>query len=74
MVQTTVQGGEDEGLGGGALFKPGNQAGILKAWGRLEEAMALLKKQEELCMELGETFRGEASQGNAVFGVHGGDS
>ena len=31
----------------------GNQAGILKAWGRLEEALALLKKQEALCLELG---------------------
>jgi hypothetical protein len=26
---------------------------ILKAWGRLEEAMALHKKQEALCVELG---------------------
>ena len=31
----------------------GNQAVILQAWGRLEEAMALLKKQEALCLELG---------------------
>jgi tetratricopeptide (TPR) repeat protein len=31
----------------------GNQALILKAWGRLEEAMALHKKQEALCLELG---------------------
>ena len=31
----------------------GNQALILKAWGRLEEALALLKKQEALCLELG---------------------
>jgi hypothetical protein len=31
----------------------GNQAVILKAWGRLEEAMTLLKKQEALCLELG---------------------
>jgi tetratricopeptide (TPR) repeat protein len=31
----------------------GNQALILKAWGRLEEALALLKKQEEICIELG---------------------
>jgi len=28
-----------------------NQALILQAWGRLEEAMALLKKQETLCLE-----------------------
>jgi hypothetical protein len=31
----------------------GNQARILRAWGRLEEAMALRKKQEALCLELG---------------------
>ena len=32
----------------------GNQAVILKAWGRLEEAMQLLKKQEAICIELGD--------------------
>jgi tetratricopeptide (TPR) repeat protein len=31
----------------------GNQALILQAWGRLEEAFELLKKQEALCLELG---------------------
>jgi tetratricopeptide (TPR) repeat protein len=31
----------------------GNQAVILRDWGRLEEAMALHKKQEALCLELG---------------------
>src|SRR5262249_4527974 len=31
----------------------GNQAVILQAWGRLEEALALLKKQEAICLELG---------------------
>jgi hypothetical protein len=31
----------------------GNQAGILHAWGRLEEALALRKKEEALCRELG---------------------
>ncbi len=31
----------------------GNQALILQAWGRLEEAMALHKKEEALCLELG---------------------
>ena len=30
-----------------------NQALILKDWGRLEEAMALHKKKEALCLELG---------------------
>lgn len=28
------------------------EALILRKWGRLEEALALLKKQEELCLEL----------------------
>ncbi|MEZ4647517.1 MAG: NB-ARC domain-containing protein [Candidatus Eisenbacteria bacterium] len=32
----------------------GNQALILRAWGRLEESMLLLKKQESLCEELGD--------------------
>jgi tetratricopeptide (TPR) repeat protein len=31
----------------------GNQALILQAWGRLEEAMALHKEEEALCLELG---------------------
>jgi hypothetical protein len=31
----------------------GNQALILQDWGRLEEAMALLQKQEALCLKLG---------------------
>lgn len=31
----------------------GNQALILKAWGRLEEALALHKKEEAICLELG---------------------
>ncbi|MGC2694700.1 MAG: NB-ARC domain-containing protein, partial [Candidatus Angelobacter sp.] len=31
----------------------GNQALILKAWGKLEEAMVLHKKQEAICLELG---------------------
>jgi tetratricopeptide (TPR) repeat protein len=31
----------------------GNQALILQAWGRLEEALALHKKQEAICLELG---------------------
>ena len=30
-----------------------NQALILQAWGRLEEAMALQKNEEALCLELG---------------------
>ena len=31
----------------------GNQALILQAWGRLDEALALLKKEEAICEELG---------------------
>jgi hypothetical protein len=31
----------------------GNQALILQDWGRLEEALALHKKQEAICLELG---------------------
>jgi tetratricopeptide (TPR) repeat protein len=36
----------------------GNQAVILQAWGRLEDAMALFKKQEELCLKLAENKDG----------------
>jgi hypothetical protein len=36
----------------------GNQALILQDWGRLEDAMALLKKQEAICLELGDRARG----------------
>jgi hypothetical protein len=32
----------------------GNQALILRAWGRLEEALALHKRQEAMCLELGQ--------------------
>ncbi|NUM36479.1 MAG: hypothetical protein HUU50_18210, partial [Candidatus Brocadiae bacterium] len=32
----------------------GNQALILKAWGKLDEAMTLLKKQEQICEQLGD--------------------
>jgi len=35
----------------------GNQALILQDWGRLEEAMALLKKQEAICLKLGKQER-----------------
>jgi tetratricopeptide (TPR) repeat protein len=31
----------------------GNQAAILKGWGRLEEALALYKKGETICLDLG---------------------
>jgi tetratricopeptide (TPR) repeat protein len=45
----------------------GNQALILKAWGRLEEAMALLKKQEALCLELGTKDSLQRSYGNQAL-------
>ena len=31
----------------------GNQALVLRRWGRLEEALELHKKQEAICLELG---------------------
>ena len=37
----------------GLQISYGNQAGILQDWGRLEEALALHKKEEALCLELG---------------------
>jgi tetratricopeptide (TPR) repeat protein len=45
----------------------GNQAVILQASGRLEEAMALQKKQEALCRELGNKDGLQASYGNQAL-------
>ena len=42
----------------------GNQALILQNLGRLEEAMALLEKQEALCLELGSKDVLQGSYGN----------
>lgn len=42
----------------------GNQAVILKDWGRLEEAMALHKKEEALCRDVGNDFGLQFSYGN----------
>ena len=42
----------------------GNQANILYAWGRLEEALALHKKQEAICLELGNKDSLQRSYGN----------
>jgi hypothetical protein len=42
----------------------GNQALILQAWGRLEEAMALHKQQEAICVELGDRAGLARSFGN----------
>ncbi len=45
----------------------GNQALILQAWGRLEEAMALLKNQEALCLELGNRDGLQGSYGSQAL-------
>jgi hypothetical protein len=42
----------------------GNQALILQDWGRLEEAMALHKKKEAICLELGDKDGLQVSYGN----------
>jgi tetratricopeptide (TPR) repeat protein len=47
------KGGEDSDAKDSLQRSYGNQALILKAWGQLEQAMALHKKQEALCIELG---------------------
>jgi tetratricopeptide (TPR) repeat protein len=45
----------------------GNQALILQAWGRLEEALALHKKQEAICLELGNKDTLQISYGNQAL-------
>ena len=45
----------------------GNQALILKAWGRLDEAMKLHKKKEEICEELGNFDGLSQSYGNQAL-------
>ncbi len=55
-------GGEDSKLNIQRSYV--NQAGILQAWGQLEAAMALLKKQEVLCAELGNKDSLQRSYGN----------
>jgi hypothetical protein len=45
----------------------GNQALILKAWGRLEEAMALHEKEEAMCLELGNEDSLQRSYGNQAM-------
>jgi tetratricopeptide (TPR) repeat protein len=44
-----------------------NQALVLKDWGRLEEALALHKKQEALCLELGNKDGLQRSYGNQAL-------
>ncbi len=45
----------------------GNQALILQDWGRLDEALALHKKQEALCLELGNKDGLQISHGNQAM-------
>ena len=45
----------------------GNQALILAAWGRLDEAMALHKKEEAICQELGNRSGLSRSYGNQAL-------
>ena len=45
----------------------GNQAVTLYAWGRLEEALALHKKQEAICLELGNKDSLQISYGNQAL-------
>ena len=44
-----------------------NQGGILKAWGRLEEAAVLYRKQEAMCLELGDKNSLQTSYGNQAW-------
>jgi tetratricopeptide (TPR) repeat protein len=48
----------------------GFQGLILQAWGRLEEALALLKKQEAICEELGNKDDLQVSYGNQALILH----
>ena len=45
----------------------GNQAIILKAWGKLDEAMALHKEEESICRDLGDLAGLQASLGNQAL-------
>jgi tetratricopeptide (TPR) repeat protein len=55
---------EDRDAKDGLQTTYGNQAVILSKWGRLEEAMELHKKQEVLCLELGNKDGLQATYGN----------
>jgi hypothetical protein len=57
-------GGNDRGAKYPLQDSYGKQSLILKDWGRLEEAMALLKKQEALCLELGHKDGLQIAYGN----------
>jgi tetratricopeptide (TPR) repeat protein len=47
-----------------------NQSIILQIWGRLDEALALLKKQEAICLELGNRDSLQRSYGNQALILH----
>jgi len=49
------------------LVSYGRQAVILRDWGRLDEAMALHKKEETLCVELGDKDGLQVSYGNQAL-------
>ena len=55
---------EELGNKDGLQVSYGNQALILKAWGQLDEAMELHKKEEALCEELGNKDGLQVSYGN----------
>jgi tetratricopeptide (TPR) repeat protein len=48
----------------GLQISYGNQAVILRRWGRLDEAMALCQKEEAVCLELGNKAGLQASYGH----------
>jgi hypothetical protein len=60
-------GRDDREAKDGLQHSYGNQALILKAWGRLEEALALHKKEEALCLELGDKDGLQRSYGNQAL-------
>ncbi len=63
-METAVVAFEELGDRAGLGTSYGNQAVILKAWGQLEDATALLKKQEAICLELGHRAGLGTSYGN----------
>jgi tetratricopeptide (TPR) repeat protein len=48
----------------------GNQANILYAWGRLDDALALHKKKEAICLELGKEDGLQITYGNQAVILH----
>ena len=69
--EETAVAGRDDAEAKDALQRSyGNQALILKAWGRLEEALALHKKEEAICLELGNKDGLQCSYGNQATILH----